>query len=67
MADFKAGDVVSLKTGGQSMTVEKVSQDGVSVCWFHAHTPGAQELKRETLPAAVLVIAPETPAEAPAE
>ncbi len=35
MAQFKPGDVVRLKSGGPSMTVEKIGAEGWIVCnWF---------------------------------
>lgn len=35
---FKPGDVVVLKSGGPSMTVESIEEDGgVSCCWFDEH------------------------------
>ena len=32
--DFKAGDVVCLKTGGPSMTVHSLDNEAVRVQWF---------------------------------
>lgn len=34
--DFKPGDVVQLKSGGETMTVEEVGDDYVSCVWFNA-------------------------------
>ena len=34
MADFKPGDMVRLKSGGPSMTVEEVGDKETICCWF---------------------------------
>jgi uncharacterized protein YodC (DUF2158 family) len=39
MADFKAGDVVQLKSGGAQMTVRSVQGDQVA-CWWAPGTGG---------------------------
>ena len=36
MSEFKAGEVVELKSGGPLMTVERVTEDGYVNCvWFN--------------------------------
>lgn len=35
--NFKAGDVVVLKSGGPEMTITEVRVDYVSVVYFHGH------------------------------
>jgi uncharacterized protein YodC (DUF2158 family) len=46
---FQVGDVVTLKSGGVRMTVEKIEEDGVSCIWQEAN-----KTQRETFAAAVL-------------
>lgn len=37
--DFKAGDVVMLKSGGPKMTYERLAQEGYGMCmWFEGAT-----------------------------
>jgi len=50
---FQPGDVVSLKSGGQPMTVAVAADDGVECIWIGEEG----ELFRETLPVAVLIAA----------
>lgn len=33
---FKLGDVVKLKSGGPSMTVEEICDSSIQCCWFSA-------------------------------
>jgi uncharacterized protein YodC (DUF2158 family) len=47
---FQPGDIVALKSGGQFMTVSRVSDDGAECMWIGEEG----ELFRETLPLAVL-------------
>ncbi|NWG23104.1 MAG: DUF2158 domain-containing protein [Pseudorhodoplanes sp.] len=47
---FQPGDVVTLKSGGQAMTVVEEAESGVACVWIGEEG----ELFRETLPAAVL-------------
>jgi uncharacterized protein YodC (DUF2158 family) len=52
---FKPGDVVFLKSGGQSMTVAAVDEDNIECLWI-----GDQgELFRESMPSVVLTAAPD--------
>lgn len=51
--ELKPGDVVILKSGGQSLTVAEVHEDDVACIWIGEEG----ELFRETLPAAVLELA----------
>ena len=41
---FEIGEVVKLKSGGPSMTVESVAAEKVTVCWFEK-----ERLRRELL------------------
>jgi uncharacterized protein YodC (DUF2158 family) len=52
---FKPGDVVFLKSGGQSMTVAAVDEDNIECLWIGEEG----ELFRETIPAIVLTAAPD--------
>ena len=47
---FQPGDIVSLKSGGQFMTVSVVSDDGIECVWIGEEG----DFFRETLPLAVL-------------
>jgi uncharacterized protein YodC (DUF2158 family) len=47
---FQPGDVVTLKSGGQAMTVAEATETGIECIWIGEEG----ELFRETLPAAVL-------------
>ena len=50
MADsFSVGDVVQLKSGGESMTVEEVDSDDISCVWFEG-----KNLQRQTFGAGTL-------------
>lgn len=51
---LKAGDVVVLKSGGQALTVAEVTDDMVSCVWIGEEG----DLFRESLPSAVLELAP---------
>jgi uncharacterized protein YodC (DUF2158 family) len=51
---FEPGDVVFLKSGGQSMTVASVDEDSVECLWLGEEG----ELFRETVPSVVLTAAP---------
>ena len=51
---FEPGDVVFLKSGGQSMTVASVDEDSVECLWLSEEG----ELFRETVPSIVLTAAP---------
>jgi uncharacterized protein YodC (DUF2158 family) len=46
---FVVGDVVQLKSGGQSMTVEEVAGDDISCVWFEG-----KNLQRQTFGAGTL-------------
>ncbi|MFH1719033.1 MAG: DUF2158 domain-containing protein [Planctomycetota bacterium] len=53
---FVVGDVVQLKSGGESMTVEEIDGDDVSCVWFEGkrlqrQTFGAGTLKKYIRPA----------------
>ena len=48
--ELKPGDVVTLKSGGHSLTVVEVNEDAVSCLWMG----NEGDLFRETLPLAVL-------------
>ena len=50
---FKTGDVVILKSGGPSMTVEQVSEDSVLCAWFDKY-----EKKNGSFPPDALTLAP---------
>lgn len=56
---FQAGEVVVLKSGGISMTVADVGDDGVQCLWLGEEG----DLFRETLPASVLELVPAAEAE----
>jgi uncharacterized protein YodC (DUF2158 family) len=47
---FQPGDIVSLKSGGQFMTVSVVSDDGIECIWIGEEG----DFFRETVPLAVL-------------
>lgn len=50
MADsFSVGDVVQLKSGGESMTIEEVDGDNISCVWFDG-----KKLQRQTCGAGTL-------------
>ena len=51
--ELKPGDVVTLKSGGHSLTVVEVNEDAVSCLWMG----NEGDLFRETLPLAVLELA----------
>lgn len=51
---LKAGDVVVLKSGSQALTVAEVTDDMVSCVWIGEEG----DLFRESLPSAVLELAP---------
>lgn len=48
--EFKAGDVVALKSGGHPLTVASVSDDNVECLWIGEEG----DLFRETIPAIAL-------------
>ena len=48
--ELKPGDVVTLKSGGDPLTVAEVNEEAVSCLWMG----GDGDLFRETLPLAVL-------------
>ncbi len=50
-ASFEVGDVVMLKSGGQTSTVTKVEKTGITVTWY---SDVAGEFKTAVLPAAIL-------------
>jgi uncharacterized protein YodC (DUF2158 family) len=52
---FEPGDVVFLKSGGQSLTVATVDDDNLECIWMGEEG----ELFRETLPSVVLTKAPD--------
>ena len=52
---FKPGDVVFLKSGGQSMTVAAVDEDNTECLWIGEEG----ELFRESIPSVALMAAPE--------
>ena len=52
---FKPGNVVFLKSGGQSMTVAAVDEDNIECLWIGEEG----ELFRESIPSVVLTAAPE--------
>ena len=52
---FKPGDVVFLKSGGQSMTVAAVDEDNIECLWIGEEG----ELFRESIPGVALMAAPE--------
>ena len=56
---FQAGEVVVLKSGGMSMTVAEVGDDGVQCLWLGEEG----DLFRETLPESVLELVPAAEAE----
>ena len=47
---FKVGDVVQLKSGGASMTVESVEETTATCCWLDSH----RRLQRDTFSFSVL-------------
>ena len=51
---FEPGDVVFLKSGGQSLTVATVDDDNLECIWMGEEG----ELFRETLPSVVVIKAP---------
>ncbi len=51
--EFKAGDVVVLKSGGQPLTVAEVNDQNIECIWIGEEG----ELFRETLPAVTLELA----------
>lgn len=54
MANFKAGDIVQLKSGGPAMTVVTVREDGGIYCnWFRGAQNEGSVFKLETLQAYV--------------
>jgi uncharacterized protein YodC (DUF2158 family) len=46
---FSVGDVVQLKSGGESMTVEGVDGDDISCVWFEGKKIHRQEFVAATL------------------
>jgi uncharacterized protein YodC (DUF2158 family) len=50
-ASFEVGDVVMLKSGGQTSTVTKVEKSGITVTWY---SDVAGDFKTAVLPAAIL-------------
>jgi uncharacterized protein YodC (DUF2158 family) len=52
---FQPGDVVFLKSGGQSMTVAAVSEENVECIWLGEEG----DLFREAIPAVALTLASE--------
>jgi uncharacterized protein YodC (DUF2158 family) len=50
-ASFEVGDVVMLKSGGQTATVTKVEKTGITITWF---SDVAGEFKSTVLPAGIL-------------
>lgn len=46
---FSVGDVVQLKSGGQTMTVEEVDGNDISCVWFESTTPKRQQFVAGTL------------------
>lgn len=53
--DFKPGDVVKLKSGGERMTVEEIGEY-VSCVWFNA-----KKIERDSFDPVVLEKAPDGP------
>jgi len=47
--DFVVGDVVRLKSGGESMTIEEIDGDDISCVWFEK-----KNLQRQTFGSATL-------------
>lgn len=56
--EFKPGDVVQLKSGGETMTVEEVGDDYVSCVWFNA-----KKIERDSFSPIVLKTLPDSFAE----
>jgi uncharacterized protein YodC (DUF2158 family) len=50
-ASFEVGDVVMLKSGGQTATVTKVEKTGITVTWY---SDVLGDFKTAVLPAAIL-------------
>ena len=49
-SQFKAGDVVKLRSGGPKMTVNGQSSDGSIICiWFEGHNPKRDVFAAESL------------------
>ena len=46
---FSVGDVVQLKSGGQTMTVEEVDGKDIACIWFEGTTPKRQTFVAGTL------------------
>lgn len=46
---FSVGDVVQLKSGGQTMTVEEVTGDDISCVWFEGKNTQRQTFASGTL------------------
>ena len=69
--DFKPGDIVRLKSGGPSMTVDEVEKKGNVTSIFCFWFDGAQLEDGEFAPASLALATPEQPtptlAAAPAE
>lgn len=47
--EFVVGDVVQLKSGGESMTIEEIDRDEISCVWFEG-----KNVKRDSFAAATL-------------
>ncbi|HMJ53581.1 MAG TPA: DUF2158 domain-containing protein [Polyangiaceae bacterium] len=54
-SEFKAGDVVCLKSGGPSMTAGNMAVGGLLCYWF-----AGSELKKDTFPPEILKLDPPT-------
>ena len=48
---FAVGDIVQLKSGGETMTVEEVAGDDISCVWFNS-----KKLERQTFAAGTLKV-----------